>query len=158
MSSERCGSMSIRSASRSTSTIRRTTRSASCSSRHRAPAARSKSVAVSPMRRSDHFARSISSSPTSRRREAACSSVGSKSVRSGTRRPLRPGAEVSRPGSTPRTGTTPASPTSRTQMATAGCYRNAVTATVKYCGSFAPSAMCGVAKATLSQAACLGRR
>jgi catechol 2,3-dioxygenase-like lactoylglutathione lyase family enzyme len=32
------------------------------------------------------------------------------------------------PGSTPRAGTTPASPTSRTPMATAGCYRNGVTA------------------------------
>jgi len=37
-------SMRIRSASRSTSTIRQTTRSASCSSLRRAPAARSKSV------------------------------------------------------------------------------------------------------------------
>jgi predicted enzyme related to lactoylglutathione lyase len=35
---------------------------------------------------------------------------------------------VLHPGSTPRAGTTPASPTSRTRMATAGCYRNGVTA------------------------------
>ena len=39
MSSERCDSMSIRLASPSTSTIRRTTRSASCSSLRRAPVA-----------------------------------------------------------------------------------------------------------------------
>jgi hypothetical protein len=39
---ERCGSMSIRSASRSTSTIRRTTRSASCSSLLQAQPARSR--------------------------------------------------------------------------------------------------------------------
>src|SRR5258708_6888572 len=39
-----------------------------------------------------------------------------------------PGTEVSHPGSTPRAGTTPASPTSRTRTATAGCYRNGVTA------------------------------
>jgi hypothetical protein len=38
------------------------------------------------------------------------------------------GTEVSHPGSTPRAGTTPASPTSRTRMATAGCCRNAATA------------------------------
>jgi hypothetical protein len=55
------GSMSARSASRSTSTIRRTTRSASCSSLRRAPAARYRSVPDSPTRRSDHFATSISS-------------------------------------------------------------------------------------------------
>ena len=61
-------------------------------------------------------------------RGAACSNVGSKSVRSGTRYPSMPGTEVSHPGSTPRAGTTPASPTSRTRTATAGCYRNGVTA------------------------------
>jgi predicted enzyme related to lactoylglutathione lyase len=44
------------------------------------------------------------------------------------RHPLMPGTEVSHPGSTPRAGTTPASPTSRTRMATAGCYRNGATA------------------------------
>ena len=38
------------------------------------------------------------------------------------------GTEVSHPGSTPRAETTPASPTSRTLMATAGYYRNAATA------------------------------
>jgi hypothetical protein len=94
----------------------------------RGSAARSKSVADSPTRPSDHFATSISSSPTSRLRGTAYSNVGSKSVRSGTRYPLIPGTEVSHPGSTPRAGTTPASPTSRTRMATAGCCRNAVTA------------------------------
>jgi predicted enzyme related to lactoylglutathione lyase len=46
----------------------------------------------------------------------------------GTRYPLMPGTEVSHPGSTPRAGTTPASPTSLTRMATAGCCRNAATA------------------------------
>ena len=40
-----------------------------------------------------------------------------------------PGTEVSHPGSTPRARTTPASPTSRTRMAIAGCSRNGVTAT-----------------------------
>src|SRR6266404_7611334 len=55
MSSERCGSMSIRSALRSTSTIHQTKRSASCSSLRRALAARSRSVTDSPPRRLDHF-------------------------------------------------------------------------------------------------------
>ena len=93
-----------------------------------APAARSRSVADSPMRPSDDFATSISSSPTSRLRGTAYSTVGSQSVRSGTRYPLMPGTEVSHPGSTPHAWTTPASPTSRTRMATAGCRRNAATA------------------------------
>src|SRR5437016_8179034 len=124
MSSERCGSISIRSASRSTSTIRRTTRSASCSSLRRAPAARSRSVTDSPTRPSAHSATSISSSRTLGSRGGACSNVGSRSVRSGTRRPLEPGTEVSHPGSTPRAETMPASPTSLIRMATAGCYRN----------------------------------
>src|SRR5215472_8701820 len=39
-----------------------------------------------------------------------------------------PGTEVSQPGSTLRTGTTPASPTSRTRMAIVGCCRNGATA------------------------------
>jgi hypothetical protein len=115
-------------ASRLTSTIRRTTRSASSSSRRRAPAARSRSVADSPTRRSDHFEASISSSPILRPRGPACSNVGSRSVRFGTRHPLVLGTEVSHPGSTPRAGTTPASPTSLTRMATAGCYRSGATA------------------------------
>lgn len=42
------------------------------------------------------------------------------------RHPLMPGMVVSHPGSTPRAGTMPASPTSRTRMATAGCCRNGV--------------------------------
>jgi hypothetical protein len=121
-------SMSIRSASRSTSTIRRTTRSASCSSLRRAPAARSRSVTDSPTRPSVHSATSISSSRTSRPRGAACSNVGSRSVRSGTTRPSVRGTEVSHPDSTPRARTMPASPTSPTPMATAGCYRNGATA------------------------------
>ena len=128
MSSERRGFMSIRSALRSTSTIRRTTRSAWCNSLRLDQAVRSRSVADSPTRRSDHFAKSISSSPTSRLRGTAHSNVGSKSVRSGTRYPSMPGTEVSHPGSTPRTGITPASPSSPIQMAIAGCCRNGATA------------------------------
>ena len=58
--------------------------------------------------------------------EPFASNVGSKSAKSGTRRPLMPGTGVSNPGSTLRTGITPASPTSRIRMATAGCYRNEV--------------------------------
>jgi hypothetical protein len=46
----------------------------------------------------------------------------------GTRHPLMRGTEVSHQGSTPRAGTTPASPISRTRMAISGCYRNGVTA------------------------------
>jgi len=65
---------------------------------------------------------------TSRPRGAACSTVGSKSVRSGTRRLLEPGTEVSRSGLTPRAETMLASPTSPIRMATAGCYRNGATA------------------------------
>jgi hypothetical protein len=53
---------------------------------------------------------------------------GVKVVRFDTRLPLMPGTGVSRPRSTPCAGTTPASPTSRTQMATGGCYRNGITA------------------------------
>ncbi len=75
-----------------------------------------------------HFATSISSSPTSRLHATACLNVGSKSVRSGARYPLMPGTEDSHPDSTPRAGTTPASPTSPIRMATAGCCRNAATA------------------------------
>jgi len=97
-----------------------------------APTARSRSVANSPMRPSDRFATSISSPLTLRLRGAACSNVGSKPEEAGTKHPLMPGTEVSHPGSTPRAGITPASPTSRTRMATAGCYRNGVTVT--YCG------------------------
>src|SRR5262249_14170025 len=41
--------------------------------------------------------------------------------------PSAHGTEVSHPGSTPRAGTMPASPTSRTPMATTGCYRNGAT-------------------------------
>jgi predicted enzyme related to lactoylglutathione lyase len=59
---------------------------------------------------------------------AACSNAGSRSVRSGTRRPLEPGTEVSHPGSTPHAETMPASPTSSIRMAIAGCYRNGATA------------------------------
>jgi hypothetical protein len=72
-----------------------------------------------------------------------CESIeesASKSVRSGTRHPLMPGAEVSRPGSTPRAGTTPASPTSRTRMATAGCSRNGVIAMCDVLWKLPPSA------------------
>ena len=58
----------------------------------------------------------------------------SKSAKSGTRYQLMPGTEVSHP--TPHAGTMPASPTSRTRTATAGCFRNAVTAPPTYCGSF----------------------
>ena len=47
------------------------------------------------------FAASISSSRTSKPRGAACSTVESMSVRSGTRRQLEPGTEVSHPDSTP---------------------------------------------------------
>src|SRR5262245_61096544 len=72
-------------------------------------------------------ATSISSSPISRPRGAACSSVGSRSVRYGTRHPLVRGTEVSHPGSIRRAATTPASPTSRTRMATTGCYSRWVT-------------------------------
>ena len=104
-----------------------TTRSASCSSLRQAPAARSRSVTDSPTRPSVQFATSTSSSRTSRPRGAGCLNVGSRSVRSGTRRPLQPGTEVSRPGSTPRAETMPASPTSPIRMATAGCYRNGAT-------------------------------
>ena len=57
----------------------------------------------------------------------ACSNVGSRSVRSGTRRRLEPGTEVLRPVSTLTAVTMPASPRSPIQMATAGCYRNAAT-------------------------------
>ena len=52
----------------------------------------------------------------------------SRSARSGTRRRLEPGTEVSHPGSTPRAETMPASPTSPIWMATAGCCRNGATA------------------------------
>ena len=73
--------------------------------------------------------------------------VGSKSARSGTRHPLMPGTEVSHPGPTPRAGTTPASPTFRTRMATAGCYRNGVTATRDVLWKVATSTMRGVVEA-----------
>jgi predicted enzyme related to lactoylglutathione lyase len=42
--------------------------------------------------------------------------------------PSMPGTEVSHPGSTPRTGITPASPSSPIRMAIAGCCRNGATA------------------------------
>ena len=71
---------------------------------------------------------SISSSRTSMPRGSACSNVGSRSVRSGTRRPSELGTEVSHPGSTSRVETMPASLTSPIQMATAGYYRNGATA------------------------------
>ena len=70
---------------------------------------------------------SISSSRISRPCAADCSIVGSTSERSGTRRPLEHGMEVSHPGSTPPEETRPASPTSPIRMATAGCYRNGAT-------------------------------
>ena len=54
--------------------------------------------------------------------------VGSRSARSGTRFPIDAWTEVSHRDSAPRAGTTPASPTSRTRMATAGCSRNGITA------------------------------
>ena len=49
-------------------------------------------------------------------------------MRSGTRRPLEPGTEVSHRGSTLRAETMPASPTSPIRMAIAGCYRSGATA------------------------------
>ena len=70
------------------------------------------------------FATSIWSSRTSKPRGAVCSNVRSPSARSGTRRRLEPGTEVSHPDSTLLAETMPASPTSPTRMATAGCYRN----------------------------------
>lgn len=108
--------MSIRSASRSTSTIRR------------APAARSKSVMDSPMLPWVHFAMSFSSSRTSRRRGPAWSNMRSMSVRSGPGRPSEPATEVLYPGSTARAKTMPVSPVSPTRMARAGCCRNGATA------------------------------
>jgi len=54
------------------------------------------------------------------------SNVESISVRSGTKRPLQPGTEVSDPALTPRAETMPASPTSPIRMAIAGCCRNGV--------------------------------
>ena len=57
----------------------------------------------------------------------ACSNVGSRSVRSGTRRRLEPGMEVSHRGPTPLAETMQASPTSATPMAITGYYRNAAT-------------------------------
>jgi hypothetical protein len=62
-----------------------------------------------------------------RPRGDACLNVGWRSVKSATRRPLELGMEVSHPGSTPGAETMPASPTSPTRTATAGCYRNAAT-------------------------------
>ena len=53
--------------------------------------------------------------------------------------PIDAWTEVSRPGLTPRAGTTPASPISRTRMATPGCYRNGLPQCVTYCESFATS-------------------
>jgi len=83
--------MSIKSASHLTSTTRQTRHSALCSSRHRYQVARYRSVEGSPTRPLDPFAASILWSPTLRLCEAACSNVGSKSVRSGTRLQLMPG-------------------------------------------------------------------
>ena len=103
--------------------------SASCSSPRRAPVARSRSATGSPTLPSVRSATSISSSGTSRQRGSACSNVGSRSVRSGTRPPSKLGTEVSHPGATLRVETMPASPTSPTQMATAGYCRNGATST-----------------------------
>jgi len=87
----------------------------------------SRSATDSPTRPSVQSATSISSSRTWRPRGAACSNVGSRSVRSGTRCPSVRGTEVSRPGSTQRAETMPASLTSLIRMTTAGCYRNGAT-------------------------------
>jgi hypothetical protein len=94
----------------------------------RARAVRSRSVRDSPTRPSAQSGISISSLRTLKQQEVACSNVESRSVRSGTRRPLGPGTEVLHRGLTPCVETMPASPISPTRMATAGFCRNGATA------------------------------
>lgn len=68
------------------------------------------------------------SSWISKPHEVACSNVEFPSARSGARRQLEPGMEISNAGSIPLAGIMPASPTSPIPMATAGSYKNEATA------------------------------
>src|SRR6185437_7084082 len=94
----------------------------------------------------DRFATSISSSPTSRPCETACSRMESTSATSDTRRPPMRGTGVSHPGLIRREKTTPASLTFPTRTAIAGCCRNGVI-------DASISEECRVGKATASAAA-----
>src|SRR5258708_5152419 len=120
--------MSIGSASRSTSTIRRMMRSAFCNSLRRAPAARIQ------------IGNGLSDAPIGSVRniylvvtdlEAARSRLLERGVQVGEIRhkaPLERGTEVSSSGSTRSAVTMPASPAFSILMVTAGFYRNAGTA------------------------------